>query len=102
MQIMPSGGGWTNAAASVQQGHHDLKNSSSVHRANAAGSAIKVDRPEKSGDRDANERYDGPQADNKQEPKPPNPDESQTENASDLLSLPATEESPSYRLDLLG
>jgi hypothetical protein len=101
MQIMPSGG-WTNAAASAQQGHADLKNNSPLQRASPADNAIKVDRSEKSGDRDANERYDGPQAESNQEPKRPNPDESKIENAGDLLSLPATEDTAPSTLDLLG
>ena len=102
MQIMPSGGGWTNAAASAQQRQNDLKNSSPLHRANAADSAIKVDRPDKSGDRDANERYDGSQAENNQERKQLRPDESKIEIAGDLLSLPATEDNAPSTLDLLG
>jgi len=102
MQIMPSGGGWTNAAASAQQGQNDLKNSSPLHRANAADNAIKIDQSEKASDRDANERYDGPQAENDQGAKRPNPIESKNENAGDLLSLPATEDTAPSTLDLLG
>jgi len=102
MQIMPSGGGWTNAAAAAQQGHNDLKNGSPLQRASVTDNAIKVDRSEKSGDRDANERYDGPQAENEQGEKRSNPDESKNEHAGDLLSLPATEDTAPSTLDLLG
>ena len=102
MQIMPSGGGWTNAAASAQQSHADLKNNSPLHRASPADNSIKVDRSEKPSDRDANERYDGPQAENDQWEKRSNPDESKNEHAGDLLSLPATEDTAPSTLDLLG
>ncbi len=102
MQIMPSGGGWTNAAAAAQQSHNDLKNASPLQRASSVENAIQVDRSEKSGDRDANERYDGPQGDGKSNVSPDPGSERGEEQANDLLSLPAIEDAAPSALDLLG
>ena len=102
MQIMPSGGGWTNAAAAAQQGHNDLKNASSLHRASSVENSIQVDRSEKSGDRDANERYDGPQGDRKSNAVSDPESEPGEQQENDLLSLPAIEDAAPSALDLLG
>ena len=102
MQIMPSGGGWTNAAAAAQQNHNDLKNASPPHRASSVENAIQVDRSEKSGDRDAHERYDGQQGDGKSNALPEPGSERGEDRGNDLLSLPASEDAAPSALDLLG
>lgn len=99
MQIMPSSGGWTNAASASQQSHNDLKANSSPNRAGSVKNAIRVDQSEKSGDRDANERYEGPQGETKSKAAT---EISSNDNSSDLLSLPAIEDTPPSTLDLLG
>lgn len=105
MQIVPSSGGWTNAAASSQHAIGDAKhsNASTNRPADDAADDAAVSRLEQSGktsDRDPNERYDGPPFDQSNSDLSPNAtpliqDES-------LLSLPAIAESPVSTLDLMG
>lgn len=103
MQIMPSGGGWTHAAAAAQQSHQENKNTSPARSTSAPDSSIHVDRLEKSGDRDADERYDGPQGDtDRNEANQKDSNQESNRAISSLMSLPATEEEPSSTLDLLG
>ncbi len=100
MQIMPSGGAWTNPAALTQQALGDSKQSGIVK--NAASSTEPVNPLEQSGkasDRDANERYDGPQQKSK------NSNSSNADpitEADSLLSLPANDDLAPATLDLLG
>lgn len=98
---MPSGGGWTNAAAASQHAASDAKHAhASTHRPAANRAVNPLEQSGKTSDRDANERYDGPQPDQRNVSSPPNAmplvqDES-------LLSLPAIDGSPTSTLDLLG
>ena len=100
MQIIPSGGAWTNPAALTQQALGDSKHS--VALKNNAPSTEPVNPLEQSGkasDRDANERYDAPQRQRKSS------DSSKTDpvnEAQNLLSLPANDELEASTLDLLG
>ena len=100
MQIMPSGVAWTNPAAQNQQALGDSKQNAS-HK-NAASTSELVNPLEQSGktsDRDANERYDGPQ----QQASNSNPSANNaTEETDSMLSLPANDDNGTTTLDLLG
>ncbi len=100
MQIMPSGGAWTNPAALTQQALGDSKHSGTLK--NAVPSTEPVNPLEQSGkasDRDANERYDGP----KQKSNTSNSSKADAlAEADSLLSLPANDELGASTLDLLG
>ncbi len=98
MQIMPSS--WSNPAALNQQALGDTK-----HSAGPKNSAIgtepvnPLEESGKTGDRDANERYDGPQ----QSGTATEREASTTANESEsMLSLPAGDGQDETTLDLLG
>ncbi len=101
MQIVPSSGGWTNAAASSQHAISDAKHSNASTNHPADDAAVnRLEQSGKTSDRDPNERYDGPQIDQSKSELTPNAtppiqDES-------LLSLPAIDESPVSTLDVMG
>jgi hypothetical protein len=101
MQIVPSSGGWTNAAASSQHAISDAKHANASTHLPADDAAVsRLEQSGKTSDRDPNERYDGPQFDQSNSNLSPNAtpliqDES-------LLSLPALAESPISTLDLMG
>ncbi len=100
MQIMPSGAAWTNPAAQNQQALGDTKHSTS-HK-NAVTSSELVNPLEQSGkasDRDANERYDGPQQQNGTANSSGN---DTTIEIDSMLSLPASDDKGTTTLDLLG
>ena len=99
MQIMPSGGAWTNPAAFNQQALSDSKHSGAVKTAVSAAEPVNpLEQTGKASDRDADERYDGPQ-------QPANPasstDDPSVETES-MLSLPANDDCGETSLDLLG
>jgi hypothetical protein len=100
MQIMPSSGGWSNAAAAVQQSVSEGKSPASTSTASNAGAGVeRLDASGKTTDRDANERYDGP------DQRPPHQQESRSsdlESNDSMLLLPAIDEQPQSKLDLLG
>ena len=100
MQIIPSGGAWTNPAALTQQALGDSKHS--VALKNNAPSTETVNPLEQSGkasDRDADERYDAPQ----QQRNSSNTSKADPVNeAENLLSLPANDNLEASTLDLLG
>ena len=101
MQIVPSSGGWTNAAASNQHAISDAKHSNASTHSPADDALVsRLEQSGKTSDRDPNERYDGPQFDQSHSDLSPNAtpliqDES-------LLSLPAIDESPVSTLDVMG
>ena len=100
MQIIPSGGAWTNPAALTQQALGDSKHS--VALKNNAPSTETVNPLEQSGkasDRDADERYDAP----KQHRNSSNNSKTDpVDEAGNLLSLPANDNLEPPTLDLLG
>lgn len=101
MQIMPSGGGWTNAAAASQHAVSDAKHSHANTFRPAANLAVNpLEQSSKTSDRDANERYDGPQPDQRNDTS--SPDAMPLVQDESLLSLPAIDESPVSTLDLIG
>ena len=98
MQIMPSS--WANPAALNQQALGDSKHSTAP-KSSAVGTepVNPLEESGKTGDRDANERYDGPQqtgiAAGKEAAATANESES-------MLSLPAGDGEDETTLDLLG
>lgn len=101
MQVMPSSGGWTNPAALSQQVLNDAKHAGATsHRSTNPEAVDKLEHAEKTSDRDANEKYDGPLGQNS--PESSANDSNEDNNRADtMLSLPAIEETPST-LDLMG
>ena len=101
MQIVPSSGGWTNAAASSQHAISDAKHSNASTNRPADDAAVsRLEQSGKTSDRDPNERYDGPPFD--QSKSDLSPDATQLIQDESLLSLPAIAESPVSTLDLMG
>ena len=101
MQIVPSSGGWTNAAASSQHAIGDAKHSNASTNRPADDAAVsRLEQSGKTSDRDPNERYDGPPFD--QSNSDLSPDATQLIQDESLLSLPAIAESPVSTLDLMG
>lgn len=102
MQIMPSGGGWTNPAALTQQALGDSKHSSTIkNTATAAEPVTALEQTNKTSDRDAQERYDGPQPGNAtgasgDATKPAG------EVHDSMMALPADDDLGAATLDLLG
>jgi len=100
MQIMPSGAAWTNPAALSQQASADTKHVAA--RNSEATSTEPVNPLEESGkttDRDANERYDGPQHSDGKIGSVAKEFESGTES---MMSLPANDDLDAPTLDLLS
>lgn len=100
MQIMPSGAAWTNPAAQNQQALGDSKHSAPLK--NTASTSELVNPLEQSGnvsDRDANERYDGPQQERNKSSSSANDATAETDS---ILSLPACDDIHTTTLDLLG
>ena len=98
MQIMP--GSWTNAAALNQQALGDSKHNT-VAKNYAVGTepVNPLEETGKTADRDANERYDGPQ----QAGSAAGKETLATSNESEsMLSLPAGDGLDDTTLDLLG
>lgn len=100
MQIMPSGAAWTNPAALSQQASADTKH---VAARNSAATATEPVTPlEESGkttDRDANERYDGPQHSDRKKSSALNDSNFDKES---MMSLPASDDLDASTLDLLS
>ena len=99
MQIMPSGGAWTNPAALSQQALGDTKQSNASKNINAAEAVTPLEQSEKGGDRDAQERYQGPQQHSRSPAENGPATESTTES---MLILPANDNLEPGTLDLLG
>ena len=102
MQIMPSSGGWTNAAASTQQALNDAKHSNTNSNRDVAADLTvnKLEQSGKTSDRDANERYDSPPSGNTNAGTAPS--EANLVSDDSLLSLPALDELPPSTLDIMG
>ena len=98
MQIMPTGGSWVNPAALNQQAIQESKHNGSTGNKSTLTDAVdKLQHSEKTGDRDANERYDGPQEQHSSSNSMPTPEQDPS-----MLSLPALDDLPVSTLDLLG
>jgi hypothetical protein len=99
MQIMPTGGAWTNPAALTQQSLNDAKHPTANKNATAGlESVTPLEETGKTADRDANERYDGPSHGNSSKQEP---DIAKIDTES-MLSLPAYDDSEKAILDLMG
>lgn len=100
MQIMPSGGAWTNPAAFTQQALSDSKSNGAVKSAVSATEPVSpLEQTGKASDRDADERYDGPQNQANRSSSGENNAIIETES---MLSLPANDDLGETSLDLLG
>ncbi len=99
MQIMPSGAAWTNPAALIQQALADSKHSGPTKNAAAIEVVTPLEQSGKASDRDANERYDGPQQQGNTSNSSAN---DKAVEADSMLSLPANDDLGSSTLDLLG
>ncbi len=100
MQIMPGGAAWTNPAALSQQASGDPKQTAAQKSAASTQDPVTpLEETGKTTDRDANERYDGPQHQTGQanSASPESAFESES-----LLSLPASSDQDVVTLDLLG
>lgn len=98
MQIFPAN--WSNPAAATQQALQHPRGSAASNSPPSTPAIPDVGKTEKSGDRDADERYDGPMAGH---PKQPSPGEQAPESPSPQheLSLPADSGEES-KFDVLG
>lgn len=100
MQIIPNGAGWTNPAALNQQALSDAKHiGSSKNEVSPTEPVNPLEQSGKASDRDANERYDGPQQSGaKSNP----PADGPVAEAESMLSFPANDNLAANTLDLLG
>lgn len=100
MQIMPSGAAWTNPAALSQQASGDPKQSAALKSTTPSKDAVTLlEETGKTTDRDANERYDGPQQTEKPSSSSSN---GSPPDADSMMSLPANDDQEATTLDLLG
>ena len=100
MQIMPSGAAWTNPAALSQQASADPKQSAALKSTATETDAVTpLEESGKTTDRDANERYDGPQQKESQSKSATNGSSFEAES---MMSLPANDDLEATTLDLLG
>ena len=100
MQIMPSSAAWTNPAAQNQQALGDSKPSASLKNTASASELVNpLEQSGKASDRDANERYDGPQQQGSTSNSSANDTIAETDS---MLSLPASDDLGTTTLDLLG
>jgi len=98
MQIMPSS--WTNAAALNQQALGDSKHSTGPKNSAVGAEPVNpLEETGKTGDRDANERYDGPPQSGSASGKGTVATSNESES---MLSLPASDGLDETTLDLLG
>lgn len=99
MQIMPSGGAWTNPAALTQQSLSDSKQSNATkNAANATDPVTPLEQSGKASDRDAQERYAGPQQGNASNSS----GNASSDEQESMLALPANDQLDAGILDLLG
>lgn len=87
MQVPPAG--WTNPAAHAQQGLSTQRASTSSTSETASKTVSPIEQSQKTGDRDANERYDGPMPQHAEKDADPKPGAEDTEPGGDSLDLPA-------------
>jgi hypothetical protein len=97
MQIQPSNS-WTNPAALTQQSLSDNKHAAAAtHHSTEPHAVERLENAEKTGDRDANERYDGPDSQSNG-----SSNQRETSGSESMLSLPAIDDQPESTLDLRG
>lgn len=100
MQILPSSAAWTNPAAQNQQALGDSKHSASLKNTTSSSELVNpLEQSGKASDRDANERYDGPQQQANTSDSSTNDTAVETDS---MLSLPASDDVGATMLDLLG
>jgi hypothetical protein len=99
MQIPPAG--WANPAAHTQQGLSNQRSSTPTTADSASGQINPVEHSQKTGDRDANERYDGPMDHNADEQRNNSRDETPHDSIGDCLHLPA-DDGETSKLDISG
>jgi hypothetical protein len=100
MQIQPNSGSWTNSAASQQISTSQSAGTKADRKTASNFADLRLEQSEKSGDRDAQERYQGPQSDGSQ--KSADNDLSSAEQTESILHLPAFEDTEPSQLDLMG
>jgi hypothetical protein len=96
MQVPSSS--WANPAAHSQQGLGVQRVSSTTSTATTSNAVNQLEQSTKAGDRDANERYEGPTGEPKGSPPPKDVADA---NPHDILELPA-DDGMEHSLDLKG
>lgn len=86
MQIPPAG--WANPAAHTQQGITNQRSSASSNSESTTRQVSSVEQSQKTGDRDANERYDGPMPHQARQEQNQSSDETSQDSSGDCLHLP--------------
>ena len=99
MQIPPAG--WANPAAHTQQGLSNQRSSTPATVESTAKQLNPVEQSQKAGDRDANERYDGPMPHQREEGQNQTSDQTPLDTSADCLHLPADDGEIS-QLDISG
>ncbi len=100
MQILPTNSGsWINPATLTQQGASDARaaNASGANRG-GVDATTPLEQSTKAGDRDADQRYDGPSDSGSQS----NTNTHEDQSPSSILNLPALDDQPPSTLDLMG
>ncbi|XZE22536.1 hypothetical protein SH449x_002466 [Pirellulaceae bacterium SH449] len=87
MQVPPAG--WANPAAHAQQSLSSQRTSSASTSESASKTVSPIEQSQKAGDRDANERYDGPMQHHADKEADQQPAAEDTATGSDSLHLPA-------------
>lgn len=99
MQIPPAG--WANPAAHTQQGMSNQRSSTPTTAESTSKQLTPVEQSQKTGDRDANERYDGPMPHQTEEGQKQTSDETPQDSSADCLHLPA-DDGETSQLDISG
>lgn len=99
MQVPPAG--WSNPAAHAQQGITNQRSSASSNSESTTKQLISVEQSQKTGDRDANERYDGPMPFQARQEQSESSDETSQNTSGDCLHLPA-DDGETTVLDISG
>ncbi|MCU0712482.1 MAG: hypothetical protein MUC43_10525 [Pirellula sp.] len=99
MQIPPAG--WSNPAAHTQQGLSNQRSSTPATAESTAQQLNPVEQSQKTGDRDANERYDGPMPHQTGEEQKQTSDDTPHDLSGDCLHLPA-DDGETSQLDISG
>lgn len=99
MQIPPAG--WANPAAHTQQGLSSQRSNTPATTDSTTRQLNPVEQSQKAGDRDANERYDGPMDHKDSEERKNSQGESSHDSTQDRLHLPA-DDGEGSQLDISG
>ncbi|MFN7292977.1 MAG: hypothetical protein ACK5YR_17595 [Pirellula sp.] len=99
MQVPPAG--WANPAAHTQQGMSNQRSSTVTTAESTAKQLNPIEQSQKTGDRDANERYDGPMPHQAGQEQKQSSDETPQDSSGDCLHLPADDGETSV-LDISG